>query len=78
MSNETVRTRTYQVIFEKSETGWGAYAPDLPGLGVAAKTREEAERLIREGIIFHIEGLIEDGLPVPEPSVWCQEIEVSA
>ena len=38
----------YLVIYEKSETGWGAYAPDLPGLGVAAKTQHEAKELIRE------------------------------
>ena len=37
-----------------------------------------ATSLIREGIIFHIEGLIEDGLSVPEPSIWCQEIQVPA
>jgi predicted RNase H-like HicB family nuclease len=58
----------YLVIYERSETGWGAYCPDLPGLGVVGATREEVERLIREGIAIHIEGLRKHGDPVPEPA----------
>jgi len=46
----------YLVIYEKSSTGWGAYVPDLPGLGVVASNLEEVKRLIREGIEFHLEG----------------------
>ena len=49
--------KEYAVTFEKTETGWSAYAPDLPGPGVAGATFEETEQLIREGIEFHIEGL---------------------
>jgi predicted RNase H-like HicB family nuclease len=58
----------YLVIYERSETGWGAYCPDLPGLGVVGETREEAEWLISEGIATHIESLREHGEPVPEPA----------
>jgi len=54
-------------VFEKTANGWSAYAPDLPGLGVAGSTFEETEQLLREGIEFHIEGMREDGLPIPEP-----------
>jgi len=68
----------YAVVFEKTSTGWSAYAPDLPGLGVAASTFEETERLIKEGIEFHIEGLREDGLPVPEPATQVKQIAVPA
>lgn len=58
----------YAVIFEYvSEGNWGAYVPDLPGLGVGGGTKEEVEKLIQEGIVFHIEGLKEAGLPVPPP-----------
>jgi predicted RNase H-like HicB family nuclease len=57
----------YLVIYEKSETGWGAYAPDLPGLGVAAKTLDEAKELIREAIDLHIEGMPERGDEVAPP-----------
>ena len=59
--------RSYKTIFEKTSTGWSAYAPDLPGLGVAGSTYEATKQLIREGIAFHIEGLRADGEPVPEP-----------
>jgi predicted RNase H-like HicB family nuclease len=58
----------YVVIYEQGPTSWGAYCPDLPGLGVAAATRDEAEQLIREGIGLHIDSLREHGDPVPEPA----------
>jgi predicted RNase H-like HicB family nuclease len=70
--------KEYAVIFEKTSTGWSAYAPDLPGLGVAGSTFEEAEQLIREGIAFHIEGLRADGEPVPEPTTRVIEVAVPA
>ena len=53
----------YLVVYEKSPTGWGAYVPDLPGLGVAAATLEEVKELIREAIEFHVEGMREHGGP---------------
>ena len=65
---------TYLVIYEKSETVCGAYAPDLPGLGVAAKTLDEAKELIREAIDFHIEGMREHGDEVPVPSATTEYI----
>lgn len=68
----------YAVVFEKTPTGWSAYAPDLPGLGVAAATIEEAEQLIREGIEFHIDGLREDGLPIPAPDTLVKRIAIPA
>jgi predicted RNase H-like HicB family nuclease len=58
----------YAVIYEHGPTSWGAYCPDLPGLGVVGKSREEAEQLIREGIELHIESLREHGEPVPPPT----------
>lgn len=72
------RERTYLVIFEKTSTGWSAYVPDLPGVVATGPTLEEVARLMREGIAIHIEGMIEDGLPVPEPSSHWQEIRVPA
>jgi predicted RNase H-like HicB family nuclease len=69
----------YTVIYEKAQDGgWGAYAPDLPGLGVVGDTIDEAESLIREGIEIHIAGLIEDGLPVPEPVTQSSRVAVPA
>ena len=47
----------YLIIYEKSNKGWGAYAPDLPGLGAAGKTLDEVKELIREAVEFHVEGM---------------------
>jgi predicted RNase H-like HicB family nuclease len=58
----------YLVVIEHEGESWGAYCPDLPGLGVSADTREEVELLIREAIPFHLEGLREAGQPIPPPS----------
>ena len=69
----------FLVIYEHGKDGgWGAYAPDLPGLGVAAEIREEVATLIREGIAIHIAGLREDGLPIPEPTTQAELISVAA
>jgi predicted RNase H-like HicB family nuclease len=50
----------YTDVYERSETGWAAYVAELPGLGVAARTRKHVSMLIREGIKFHLEGLREN------------------
>ncbi len=71
-------TRDYAVVFEKTATGWSAYAPDLPGLGVAGESFEEAETLIREGIDFHLEGIRQDGLPIPEARARVATLSVAA
>jgi predicted RNase H-like HicB family nuclease len=68
----------YLVIYEKSPTGWGAFVPDLPGLGVAGSTLEEVKKLIREGIEFHIEGMKLNGDPIPQPSVQTEYVSVEA
>jgi predicted RNase H-like HicB family nuclease len=70
--------KEYAAVFEKTSNGWSAYAPDLPGLGVAAATIEETEQLLREGIEMHIEGMREDGLPVPEPLTRAMRLAVPA
>jgi predicted RNase H-like HicB family nuclease len=59
--------KEYAVVMEKTKNGWSAYAPDLPGFGVAGATLKATEQLIREGIEMHLAGLREDGLPIPEP-----------
>jgi predicted RNase H-like HicB family nuclease len=68
----------YAVIVEEGENSFGAYVPDLPGCAAAAESREEVLQLIQEAIEFHIEGLREDGQPVPEPSSSIEYIEVRA
>lgn len=66
----------YLVVYEKSSTSWGAYVPDLPGLGVAATTLDEVKELIREAVEFHIEGMREHGDPIPTPAATTEYISV--
>ena len=67
----------YLVIYEKSATGWGAYVPDLPGLGVAGTTLDEVKQLVREAIDFHLEGMRKHGDPIPEPSAVTEYVSVN-
>jgi len=57
----------YYVVYERTDTGWSAYPPNLPGVGVAGSTREETRDLMRDAIAMHVDGLREDGQPIPEP-----------
>ena len=66
----------YVVIYEKSRTGWAAYVPDLPGVVTTGTTRNEVRSLIQEAIEFHLDGLREDKLPIPEPSAEAEVISV--
>ena len=59
----------YVVIYEKGDSSYGAYVPDLPGCISVGETLEETQILIQEAIEFHIEGLQEDGEVVPQPSL---------
>lgn len=68
----------YMVVIERGAASWGAHVPDLPGCVAVGEIREEALRLIREAIEFHIDGLREDGLPVPTPSSEGDFVEVGA
>jgi len=68
----------YMVVVERGETSWGAHVPDLPGCIAVGESREEALRLIREAIQLHIEGLAQDGQPIPEPSSEGEFVEVGA
>ena len=68
----------YAVVVEKGETSFGAYVPDLPGCVAAAETKDEVLKLIHEAIEFHVEGLREDGEPIPEPSSSIEYVEVAA
>jgi predicted RNase H-like HicB family nuclease len=67
----------YVVVYEKSGTGWSVYVPDLPGVVTTGPTKENAKVLIREAIAFHLEGLREDNLPIPEPAASAEVVTVS-
>lgn len=68
----------YMIVVERGERSFGAYVPDLPGCVAVGETREEVLRLIREAVEFHLEGLREEGLIVPEPSSSSEYVEISA
>jgi predicted RNase H-like HicB family nuclease len=68
----------YLVVVEHGREGWGVHVPDLPGCIAVGETREEALRLIREAIVFHIEGLQEAGETIPCPSSEGEIVDVEA
>lgn len=68
----------YLVILEKTDTGFSAYSPDLPGCAATGADRAEAEREMHDAIEFHIDGLRRAGQPVPPPSSEAAYCEVAA
>ena len=68
----------YAIVIEKAARNYAAYVPDLPGCVATGATVEETERLIREAIEIHVEGLRADGLPIPEPSSRVEYVDVAA
>ena len=68
----------YAVVIEQTESNYSAYVPDLPGCVATGATVEEVETRICEAIAFHLDGLREDGLPVPQPSSQVEYVDVAA
>ena len=66
----------FAAVYEKTPTGWSAYAPDVPGLGVAEATKEETRRLLREAIVLHLEDLRASGQPTPKPKSQTDYLDV--
>ena len=65
----------YVVVIEKTDNGFSAYVPDLPGCVAAADTRDETDKLIREAIQFHLEEMRADNELIPEPSASAVLVE---
>jgi predicted RNase H-like HicB family nuclease len=65
----------YAVVIEKANSNFSAYVPDLPGCVATGATIEEVEREIKEAIRFHLDGLRQDGAPIPQPSAVCKYVE---
>jgi predicted RNase H-like HicB family nuclease len=57
----------YLVVIEKTQTGFSAFSPDLPGCVATGTTREETEKNMTEAIAFHLEGMQQEGLELPQP-----------
>ena len=70
--------KKYLTIVEKTETGYSAFSPDVPGCGSTGKTRAEVEHNIQEAIEFHLEGLRLEGYNMPEPNSYSAYVEVAA
>jgi predicted RNase H-like HicB family nuclease len=68
----------YLVILEKTETGFSAFCPDLPGCAATGATREETERNMKDAIAFHLEGMQEEGLEIPKPHSSSTYLEIPA
>lgn len=68
-------TQKYAVVIEKAEGNHSAYVPDLPGCVATGRTVEETEQNIREAVRFHLDGIREDGLPIPEPTTVCDYVD---
>jgi len=66
----------FLVVIEKANGNYSAYSPDLPGCVATGVTREETERNIHGAIEMHVQGLIEDGLPVPESNSIAEYVAV--
>ena len=69
------KTMRYAIVIEKAQENYSAYVPDLPGCITTGKTIEEIEQNMKEAIAFHLEGLQEEGLPIPQAITECQYVE---
>jgi predicted RNase H-like HicB family nuclease len=67
----------YTVIYEQGPNSWGAYVPDLPGVIAVGDSRDEVERLIREAVEFHLEGMREEGISIPPPASFAGVVEIN-
>jgi predicted RNase H-like HicB family nuclease len=67
----------YAIVIEKAENNYSAYVPDLPGCVATGKTIKEARQQINEAIEFHLRGMREDGLPIPEPTSEVDYVEAA-
>jgi predicted RNase H-like HicB family nuclease len=68
----------YLIVIEKTETGYSAYSPDLPGCVSTGATLDEAESNMHEAIDFHLDGLRQEGFPIPQPNSASTYVEVAS
>ncbi len=68
--------RRYLVVAEKTDTGYSAYSPDLPGCVATGRTRSDVRETMRQAILFHLDGLREDRIKPPAPHSHCLYFEV--
>lgn len=68
----------YAIVIEKAEGNFSAYVPDLPGCVATGNDVAEVEAQIREAILFHLDGMREDGLPIPPPAIQVDYVDIAA
>ena len=68
----------FLVVIEKTKNNYSAYCPDLPGCVATGKTRKETELNMHEALEMHIQGMIEDKMPIPENVTLAEYIAVAA
>lgn len=66
------------IIVEETPTGFSAFSPDLEGCIATGASRDEVERVMREAMEFHLDGLRREGHPVPQPHTYATFVEVAA
>jgi predicted RNase H-like HicB family nuclease len=73
---EKQKVMRYGYVIEKTESGFSAYVPDLPGCIATGKTKEQVQLRIQEAVEIHLKSMLEDGDAIPEPSALCEYVEV--
>ncbi len=68
----------YLIVVEKIQSTFSAYVPELPGCVSTGTTRDEVENNMHEAIAFHLDGLREDGQPIPAPQTYSAYVELPA
>lgn len=66
----------YAVIYEATSTGFSAYVPDLPGVAVAGKSRDETRELLRKAVAWHLEAMLASGQSIPQAITGAEELEL--
>lgn len=68
----------FLIVIEKTKNNYSAYCPDLPGCVATGKTRQETELNMHEALEMHVQGMIEDKMPIPESVTFAEYIAVAA
>lgn len=72
-----MKRQSYAIVIEKGDRNYSAYAPDLPGCAAAGRTKREVVALLRQAIVLHLKGMVEDGEKIPKPSTTAGSVLVS-
>jgi predicted RNase H-like HicB family nuclease len=68
----------YLIVIEETKTGFSAFSPDLLGCVATGPSKEEVEKNMRDAVAFHVEGMHQEGLEIPQPHSFSTYLEVSA